>query len=120
MLCIEFEPRRLESLVYLVRSSSVLLQAFDCVPEQAISDAAEALQYMLANTPPSICARLAENDADIAIIGRDQVVSDMPPHSHLRGQACAIGDRTFDKGTRGVGGNLGCPTCSVGMLCFIK
>lgn len=91
-----------------------MMQAFDLVPEAAVSAAAEALQYMLADTPASICARLADNDADIAIIGRHQVVSDMPPHSHLRDQSCAVGDRTFDKGTRGVGGNLACPTCSVG------
>ena len=90
------------------------LQAFDYVPENAIIAAAESLQYMLHATPAAICQRLAENDADIAIIGRDQVVSDIPPHGHLRGQSCAVGDRTFDHGTRGVGGNLACPTCSVG------
>ena len=84
------------------------------MPESAIIAAAESLQYMLHATPAAICQRLAENDADIAIIGRDQVVSDMPPHGHLRGQSCAVGDRTFDHGTRGVGGNLACPTCSVG------
>lgn len=94
----------------------VIMQAFDLVPEAAMFAAAEALSYMLADTPSTISKRLAENDADIAIIGRDQVVSDMPPHSHLQGQSCAIGDRTFDQGTRGVGGNLGCPTCSVGEL----
>lgn len=91
------------------------LQAFDCVPETAITAAAESLQCMLHDTPSAICQRLVENDADIAIMGRDQVVSDMPPHGHLRGQSCAVGDRTFDHGTRGVGGNLACPTCSVGM-----
>ena len=87
------------------------------MPENAIIAAAEALQFMLHDTPQAICQRLVANDADIAIIGRNQVVSDMPPHAHLRGQSCAVGDRTFDHGTRGVGGNLGCPTCSVGMSC---
>ena len=69
---------------------------------------------MLADTPMTICKRLAENEADIAIIGRDQVTSDVPPHNHLRDQECATGNRTFDNGTRGVGGNMSCPTCSVG------
>ena len=69
---------------------------------------------MLAETPLTVCKRLAENEADIAIIGRDQVTSDMPPHNHLCDQECATGSRTFDNGTRGVGGNLSCPTCSVG------
>ncbi|KAL3139134.1 hypothetical protein ABBQ32_005920 [Trebouxia sp. C0010 RCD-2024] len=92
----------------------VTIMAFECVPETAITAAAESLRYMLHDTPTSICQRLVENDADIAIIGRDQVVSDMPPHGHLRGQSCAVGDRNFDHGTRGVGGNLACPTCSVG------
>lgn len=96
---------------------AAFLQAFDCVPEIAIMAAAEILQYMLHETPASICQRLAAHDTDIAIIGRDQVVSDMPPHGHLRGQSCAVGDRTFDHGTRGVGGNPACPTCSVGAYC---
>ena len=43
-----------------------------------------------------------------------QVTSDLPPHQHLKGQDCANGQRTFDNGTRGLGGNIGCPTCSVG------
>ena len=77
---------------HLASSHLECLQAFDCVPESAITAAAESLQYMLLDTPTSICQRLAENDADIAIIGRDQVVSDMPPHGHLRGQSCAVGD----------------------------
>lgn len=69
---------------------------------------------MLRDVPHDIIQRLVQNEADIAIIGREQVVSDMPPHCHLKGEACAVGERTFDNGTRGVGGNLGCPTCSVG------
>lgn len=107
------------SLIYIAACDlcGACLQAFDCVPESAIIAAAESLQYMLHATPAAVCQRLAENDADIAIIGRDQVVSDIPPHGHLRGQSCAVGDRTFDHGTRGVGGNLACPTCSVGACC---
>lgn len=82
--------------------------------------ATEILRYMLHETPASICQRLTAHDADIAIIGREQVVSDMPPHGHLRGQSCAVGDRTFDHGTRGVGGNPACPTCSVGAYCTVR
>lgn len=91
------------------------LQAYDCVPETAVAATADTLHYMLLDLPPDILQRLVQTDADIAIIGRDQVVSDMPPHCHLKGEACAVGERTFDHGTRGVGGNAGCPTCSVGM-----
>lgn len=69
---------------------------------------------MLQDLPADIWQRLIQGEADIAIIGREQVVSDMPPHCHLKGKACDVGERTFDHGTRGVGGNLGCPTCSVG------
>ena len=105
------------SLYVLASTYAASVQAFDNVPEIAIMAAAEILQYMLHETPASICQRLAAHDADIAIIGRDQVVSDMPPHGHLRGQSCAVGDRTFDHGTRGVGGNPACPTCSVGAYC---
>ena len=90
------------------------VQAFENVPETAILEAAHTLSLMLAHTPPTICNRLIEHGADIAIIGRKQVVSDMPPHNHLRDQDCATGNRTFDHGTRGVGGSMSCPTCSVG------
>ena len=75
---------------------------------------ADTLSYMLSEVPFDILERLVQHEADIAIIGRDQVVSDMPPHCHLKGESCAVGERTFDHGTRGVGGNVGCPTCSVG------
>lgn len=75
---------------------------------------ADTLSYMLSEVPFDILQRLVQHEADIAIIGRDQVVSDMPPHCHLKGESCAVGERTFDHGTRGVGGNVGCPTCSVG------
>lgn len=91
------------------------LQAYDCVPETAVAATADTLHYMLLDVPSDILQRLVQSEADIAIIGRDQVVSDMPPHCHLKGEACAVGERTFDHGTRGVGGNAGCPTCSVGM-----
>lgn len=93
-----------------------MLQAYDCVSETAVAATADTLHYMLTDLPANILQRLVQHEADIAIIGRDQVVSDMPPHCHLKGQACAVGERTFDHGTRGVGGNPGCPTCSVGEL----
>ena len=45
--------------------------------------------------------------------GGAQVTSDIPAHASLRGQD-AGGTRTFDDGCRGVGGNWGIPTASVG------
>ena len=43
-----------------------------------------------------------------------QVTTDIPPHSHLRGQKCSTLDRTYDAGTRGLGGSSTNPTASCG------
>jgi hypothetical protein len=43
-----------------------------------------------------------------------QVTSDIPAHNCLKDCDAGDGGRTFDDGCRGVGGNAGCPTTSVG------
>ncbi len=43
-----------------------------------------------------------------------QVTTDIPQHSHLRGQKCNTLDRTYDGGTRGLGGSTTNPVASCG------
>lgn len=50
----------------------------------------------------------------IAIIGRNQVTSDMPPHNWLKQAQASLGKRTYDGGCRGVGGTVEVPCTSVG------
>ena len=54
---------------------------------------------MLLDSPDIIRLRLVDAGAEIGIIGRHQVVSDLPPHDFLRGMD-AGGGRSFDHGTR--------------------
>ena len=49
------------------------LQAFQCVPEEAVAATVHTLHCMLQHTPPQLLQRLREFDADVGIIGRHQV-----------------------------------------------
>ena len=51
----------------------VELQAFQCVPEEAVAATVHTLHCMLQHTPPQLLQRLREFDADVGIIGRHQV-----------------------------------------------
>ena len=55
---------------------------------------------MLSHSPGAITRRMVDAGANIGIIGRHQVVSDLPPHDFLRGAKATGGERTFDQGTR--------------------
>ena len=68
---------------------------------------------MVEDVDYTIIHRLIALGAAIGIIGRHQNTTDIPAHSHLKGQKSGDG-RDFDAGTRGLGGNLGCPMTTVG------
>lgn len=87
--------------------------AFDCVSDDAVDHAQITLTKMLADVDYTIIHRLITFGASIGIIGRYQNTTDIPAHNHLKGQRSGDG-RDFDTGTRGLGGNLGCPMTSVG------
>ncbi|CAI7907378.1 unnamed protein product, partial [Closterium sp. NIES-53] len=80
---------------------------------QALCAAADIVEHMLALTPPDVVTRLQENWCKVAVIGREQVTTDILEHSHLRGTRTDDG-RDWDHEVRGLGGTLVIPTCSVG------
>ncbi|KAK9866376.1 hypothetical protein WJX84_002393 [Apatococcus fuscideae] len=92
----------------------ISIMAFDCVQPEAVGIAAQLLCRMLAGCDPGMLRRLQQAHAALAIIGRHQVTTDIPQHSHLRGQKCNTLDRTYDGGTRGLGGSTTNPVASCG------
>jgi len=54
--------------------AAVAAQAWDCVVDEAVFVAMHLVEAMLHGTPAHVKQRLAELGADIAIIGRNQVL----------------------------------------------
>ena len=88
------------------------VHACDCVGEEAVRTALFTVDAMLSQSPESVVARLRRWGAMVALIGREQKVTDLPEYAHLRGKPW--GARATVDDCRGLGGNLGNPTCSVG------
>ncbi|KAK9855747.1 hypothetical protein WJX84_009961 [Apatococcus fuscideae] len=96
------------------KASGIQIMAFNCVADGAVEIAAHLLNQLLACCNDGMLQRLQKAHAAFAIIGRQQVTTDIPPHSHLRGLKCSTLDRTYDSGTRGLGGSSTNPTASCG------
>ncbi|KXZ44242.1 hypothetical protein GPECTOR_70g472 [Gonium pectorale] len=66
---------------------------------------------MLEASPADVVRRLVSGGAVIAIIGRNQVTTDIPAHSFMR---WSEGGRDTDSTTRGLGGTKESPVTSCG------
>jgi len=76
------------------------------VADEALIAAYERLSMMLSKQPMAI-SNLAVAGAELHIIGRDQVTSDLPEHRHLKGKPLEeYHGLTVDERTRGLGGLL--------------
>lgn len=84
--------------------------AFDCVADKAVGRLAEVVGRMMEQCPQQVLERMRSAGAAFAVIGQNQVVSDMPPHRFMRFNA----DRNLDKTARGLGGTPSVPVTSVG------
>ena len=90
-----------------LKGGDVGVFGFGCVCDKAISIAARTVEKMLQDADADICRRLVEREITLAIIGAQQVTSDMPPHSFLKNRKTGDG-RCFDDGCRGVGWGACC------------
>jgi hypothetical protein len=86
------------------------------VDDGAIVEACHRLDLMLHNMPDAV-ANLAAEGAELHIIGKDQVTSDLPEHFSQKGKPFD-GDLTIDERTRGVGGV--CASCGEENLLRLK
>src|SRR5262245_24322337 len=74
------------------------------VADEALLEARKRLTMMLGSLPV-VRANLRAAGAELHIIGRGQVTSDLPEHRHLKGKPFD-GKLTVDERTRGLGGLL--------------
>jgi hypothetical protein len=80
------------------------IKAHAVVADEALHEAYRRLDLLLRNQPNAL-ANLVTEGAELHIIGKDQVTSDLPEHRHLKGKPFD-GNLTVDERTRGLGGLL--------------
>jgi hypothetical protein len=80
------------------------IKASSVVEDNALFIARERLRRQLKNLP-EVRYNLRMAGAELHIIGKDQVTSDLPEHRHLKGKPFD-GNLTVDQRTRGLGGLL--------------
>ncbi len=78
------------------------IKAHATVSDDALKAARQRLDMMLAKVP-DVVHNLVANGAQLHIIGKDQVTSDLPEYQHLKGKPFD-GKLTVDQRTRGLGG----------------
>ena len=82
----------------------IAIKAATNVVDEALFAAYDRLSMMLSNLP-SVRVKLAEEGAELHIIGRDQVTTDLPEWRHDKGKPLAeYNGLTRDQRTRGMGG----------------
>ena len=82
------------------------IKAHEAVSDDALREAWQRLDMML-RPQPAVVARMVKAGAELHIIGKDQVTSDLPEHRSLKGSKLkAFDDQTVDERTRGLGGLL--------------
>jgi alpha-glucosidase len=82
------------------------IKAPQVVTNAALYEAFDRLSMLLSNQP-TVLSNLVAAGAELHIIGRDQVTSDLPEHRHLKGKPLPeYHGLTVDERTRGLGGLL--------------
>src|SRR6185503_14676691 len=82
----------------------ISIKAHEVVADDALFEAKRRLAKLLDKIPIA-AENLKDAGAELHIIGKDQVTSDLPEHQHLKGKPFD-GDLTVDQRTRGLGGLL--------------
>ncbi|MCX6878458.1 MAG: glycoside hydrolase family 127 protein [Verrucomicrobia bacterium] len=82
------------------------IKAHAVVSDAALREAYQRLDLLL-QQQPVVLANLVKAGAELHIIGKDQVTSDLPEHRHMKGKPIdSYGGKTVDERTRGLGGLL--------------
>ena len=82
------------------------IKSSDAVVDQALFEAQNRLAMMLTNLP-MVCSNLVSSQAELHIIGRDQVTSDLPEWRFDKGKPLPeYNGLTIDQRTRGMGGRI--------------
>ncbi|GAX79212.1 hypothetical protein CEUSTIGMA_g6652.t1 [Chlamydomonas eustigma] len=84
--------------------------AYDCVCQEAVERMQHITARMLENSPPEVVKNMRDAEAALGIIGKDQGLTDLPPHQFMR----FMEGRDLNATSRGLGGTLSIPLTSVG------
>src|SRR5689334_13977648 len=69
----------------MVQYQGIPIKAPEVVDDQALVEAWQRMHMMLRSTP-EIVANLVSQEAELHIIGKDQVTSDLPENRHHKGK----------------------------------
>ena len=82
------------------------IKAPEVVCDDALREGFKRLDTLLKNLP-EVLAKMVVAGAELHIIGKNQMTSDLPEHRHLKGQQFgSVKGQTVDERTRGLGGLL--------------
>jgi alpha-glucosidase len=100
------EPLEKDFFAKCLSYHGIEIKAPKDVVDGALFAAYERLD-MLLNNQPTVISNLVSAGAELHIIGREQVTSDLPEHQHLKGKKLQeYHGLTVDERTRGLGGLL--------------
>jgi hypothetical protein len=100
----------------VVKEDGIEYVAAELVSEHAFRRAEFVVRQMTAEAP-RIRERMVAVGFKVEIIGKDQVLSDLPDYAYLKGKKTRDG-RDFDTGTRGLGGPRMCSVGEENLLCL--
>jgi hypothetical protein len=100
----------------VVKEDGIEYRSEESVSDEAFRRAQFVVRQMTSESP-RIRERMAAIGFKVEIIGKDQVLSDLPDYAHLKGQKTRDG-RDFDTGTRGLGGREMCSIGEENLLCL--
>lgn len=87
----------------LLNCRGIPIKSGESVADEALVIASQRMNKMLRDNPV-IVRNLIEHGAEMHIIGKNQVTSDLPEHRYFKGKKFPGSKIDFDKRTRGVGG----------------
>jgi hypothetical protein len=100
------EPSEADFFAKSLSYQGIAIKAPKEVVDEALFAAYERLGMLLTNQP-TVISNLVSAGAELHIIGREQVTSDLPEHRHLKGKKLErYNGLTVDQRTRGLGGLL--------------
>ena len=99
-------PPEKEFFSKLLDYHGIPIKAHEVVSDEALREGYKRLDMLLSHQPV-VLANLVKAGAELHIIGKDQVTSDLPEHRHMKGKKInQYNDQTVDERTRGLGGLL--------------
>lgn len=100
----------------VVKNEGIEYRAAESVSDEAFKRAQFVVQQMTSRSP-QIRERMIATGFMVEIIGKDQVLSDLPDYADLKGKKTQDG-RDYDTGTRGLGGHKICSVGEENLLCL--